>query len=399
MKILQINAINKVASTGRTCFEMSNYLNAHGHTCVTAFSKGPSVDPEHEFKIGNNFDTKIHGLLSRISGKQGYFSFCATKKLLKYMDSYKPDVVLLRNLHGNYINVPMVLKYLAKHDIKTVVVLHDCWFYTGKCCHYTKDGCYKWKENCGSCPSLKKYNKSWFFDRTKSMLNHKKYLFSKIPRFAVVGVSNWLTKEAEQAPVFENSRVFKRIYNWINTEVFIPKETTELKQKLGLTDKKIILSVASSWSEEKGLFSVLNLAEKLNTDEVLLVVGNIPEGVSINERIICVPHTHSVDELAEYYSLADVFFQPSLEETFGKVSAEALSCGTPVVCFNSTANPELVGKNCGAVAEIGNIEDLVNKIRAVLSSNINPEVCREFAEENFVMKKAIEDYLDLFSSL
>ena len=164
MKILQINAVNAVASTGRNASELGDYLIKNGHNSIIAYSKGPSVNPKYEYKIGNNLDVKIHGLLSRITGKQGYFSVQATKKLLRFMDKFEPDIVVLNNLHGNYINLPSLLTYLANKNIATVVVLHDCWFYTGKCCHYTSQNCYKWKDKCFKCPQLKKYNKSWLIE-------------------------------------------------------------------------------------------------------------------------------------------------------------------------------------------------------------------------------------------
>ena len=226
MKILQINAVNKISSTGRTSAEMCKYFNTHGDICAVAHSKGPSVDENNEYIIGNKVDVKIHGLMSRISGKQGYFSFKATRDLLKFMDKFNPDIVVLRNLHGNYINLPMLLKYLAEKNIVTVAVLHDCWFFTGKCCHYTLDGCYRWQKGCGNCPSLKKYNVSWFFDRTPEMLKDKKRLFGNIKNLAVVGVSDWLCGEAEKAPVFKNAKVITRIYNWIDTDVFHPVDAS-----------------------------------------------------------------------------------------------------------------------------------------------------------------------------
>ena len=251
MKILQINAVNKIASTGRMCYEISTFLEKRGDECVTAYSKGPSVNAEKEFIIGNQWDTKLHGLLSRVSGKQGYFSFIATKRLLAYMDAFSPDIVLLGNLHGNYINIPMLLKFLAEKNIATVVVLHDCWFYTGKCCHYTVDNCYKWQQSCGDCPSLKKYNKSWFFDKTHDILEDKKILFGAIPRLAVIGVSDWITNEAKKAPVFQNAKEIVRIYNWIDLESFQPCKDSGLRERLHLENKKIILCVASGWNKEK----------------------------------------------------------------------------------------------------------------------------------------------------
>lgn len=400
MKVLQINAVNKVASTGRTCYEMNEFLRNLGHDCVTAYSKGFSVSVENEYKLGNSTDVKIHGLMSRISGKQGYFSYSSTKKLLRFMEKHKPDVVLLRNLHGNFINLPMLLKYLAKNDIATVAVLHDCWFYTGKCCHYTVQGCYKWKEYCGNCPQLKKYNKSWFFDRTGKMLRDKKKLFGAIPRLAVIGVSDWLTEEAKKAPVFANAKVFKRIYNWIDTETFKPADTSELREKLGLKGKKVLLAVASGWNKEKGIDTVLEISKRLSKNEKLVLVGNI-SGVDLNENILHIPATNSVEELADYYSLADVFIQPSLEETFGKVSAEALSCGTPVVCFNSTANPELVGEGCGEVAKSGDIDDMFLKIKNILEKDkdIYSDNCRNFAINHFNKQNNLEKYLNLFKQI
>ncbi len=401
MKVLQINAVNAIKSTGRTCLEMSNYLKAKGHTCITAFSKGPSGDSEHEYRIGDNIDTKIHGLLSRLTGKQGYFSFLATKKLLVFMDDYKPDIVLLRNLHGNYINVPALLKYLAKKDIPTVAVLHDCWFFTGKCCHYTEQGCYKWQNTCGKCPQLKKYNRSWFFDKTKTMLEDKKKLFGAIPRLAVVGVSNWLTNIAKQAPVFKKAKEIKRIYNWIDLDKIKPVFSDEIRNKLGLSDKKVILCVASLWSYDKGLKTVLKLSEKLSEKEKIVMVGKFPASIQLNDKIISVPSTDSIEELVELYSMADVFFQPSLEETFGKVSAEALSCGTPVVCFNSTANPEIVGEGCGSSVAVGDIDGLYNEIQNILSKDksVYSKGCREFAKKNFNMEKNLPEYMQLFEKI
>ncbi len=403
MKVLQINAVNKIGSTGRNCYEISNFLLKKGSTCVTGCSVGNGSYDKNEFIIGNKLDVKIHGILSRISGMQGYFSIKATKKLLEFMDNFNPDVVLLGNLHGNYINLPMLLKYLSQKDIATVVVLHDCWFYTGKCCHYTIDKCYKWLEKCGNCPSLNKYNKSWFFDRTEKMLNDKKNLFNAIPRLAVVGVSNWITKEAKKAPVFKNAKEIIRIYNWIDLEKFYPRNIEKLKEKLGLKDYKILLCVASNWNKEKGIENIIELSFKLSNTERIIIVGNISDEYKkkLNKNVILVPTIESLDILAEYYSIADVFVQPSLEETFGKVGAEALACGTPVICFDSTANPELIGEGCGAVVKDMDINEFYQEIKNILKKgkDFYTKNCIEFASKNFRKDKNIEQYLCLFERL
>ena len=401
MRILQINAVLKIASTGRTTSEMADFLRREGHTCAVAYSVGPSDHPEFEYQIGSKMDTKLHGLLSRVSGKQGYFSKAATCKLLSFTDEFAPDVVVLSNLHANYIHLPMLLGYLAEKDIATVAVLHDCWFYTGKCCHYTVAGCYKWQERCGDCPALKKYNTSWFFDKTAKMLADKKTLFGAIPRLGVVGVSDWLTGEAQKAPVFQNTKVIQRIYNWVDTDLFVPQDTTALRGEMGLQNKQVLLCVASGWSKAKGLDAVLRLAERLTKEQILLLVGNVPQEQLTDPQIRHIPATNDTKELAALYSMADVFVQPSLEETFGKVTAEALSCGTPVVCFDSTANPELVGEGCGTVVPVGDVQAMNNAIQQILKQGkeaFSPN-CRNYAVEHFQKGKNLKEYLNLFEIL
>lgn len=401
MKIIQINAVNKIASTGRTAYEMSSFLNEKGHSCITAYSTGQEIEASIEYKIGSSVDTKLHGLLSRITGKQGYFSKGATKKLLKYIDSFKPDVVVLHNLHANYINLPILLKYLAKNDIATVAVLHDCWFYTGKCCHYTVEGCFKWQEGCGRCPSLKKHNTSWFFDKTSTMLKDKAELFGAIPRLAVVGVSDWITNEAKKSIVFKNVKRFKKIYNWIDTDAFYISDANELKDKLALNDKKVILSIAYGWSADKGINTILEISNKLNEDEIMLLVGDIYDNVTLSDNIIHIPTMHSSAELAKYYSIADVFVQPSLEETFGKVTAEALACGIPVVCFNSTTTPELFDEKCGIVVDSFDMHSMLKAVREVLEKGKNnySEECRKMALKRFSKEQSISEYVKLFEEV
>ncbi len=401
MRILQINAVNQIGSTGRITSEMGDFLRREGHTCAVAYSVGASDHPEFEYQIGSKMDTKLHGLLSRVSGKQGYFSKSATRKLLNFTDGFAPDVVVLHNLHANYIHLPMLLGYLAEKDIATVAVLHDCWFYTGKCCHYTVADCYKWQERCGDCPALKKYNTSWFFDKTAEMLADKKTLFSAIPRLGVIGVSDWLTKEAQKAPVFQNAKVIQRIYNWVDTGLFAPQDTTALRAQMGLQNKRILLCVASGWSKAKGLDAVLRLAERLTKEQILLLVGNAPQEQLTDPHIRHIHATNDTKELAALYSMADVFVQPSLEETFGKVTAEALSCGTPAVCFDSTANPELVGEGCGKVVPANDDQAMQNAVQSILNRGKAgfSQNCRNFALQNFEMGKNLREYSDLFEKL
>ena len=401
MKILQINAVHRTMSTGRNVYELNQYFTQQGHQTVAAYSVGTVEDPKTERLIGKKQGQKLHAFLSRFSGLQGYFSRHSTRDLLRFMDEYRPDAVILNNLHANYIHLPMLLHYLAKKDIPTVAVQHDCWMFTGKCCHFTVAGCYRWQESCGNCPAKKKYNKSWLFDRTAKMLADKKKYFQAIPRLGVVTVSDWLLQEAQKAPVFQNALLMQRIHNWINTETFSPRDGSAVRRELGLEDRKIILCVASGWKKEKGLDTVLELAGRLTDQEKILLVGRLPADLKLPEQILHIPATDNVEKLVALYSAADVFLQPSLEETFGKVSAEALACGTPVVCFNSTANPEVIGEGCGTVVEPGDLDGMLTAIRSHLQQGKEAcsDRCRAFAEAHFEKNRNVDQYLQLINQL
>ena len=355
---------------------------------------------DNTFKVGSKFEKKIHGLLSRIFGLQGYYSKKGTRKLLKYMDVEKPDVVRLGNLHSNFINFPMLFKYLSENDIPTVITLDDCFFFTGKCCHYTVDECYRWRYECGECPRKKKDNVSWFFDRTNKMLNDKRDFYRNIPRLAVVGVSHWISNEAKKS-ILSTACYIETIYNWVDTDIFYPVDSLSLKYKYNLEIKFIILGVASEWSDKKGLNYFIQLAERLLEDEVIILVGKLSDSIDLPSNIKNIEQTDDINELVDYYNISDVFLQLSLEETFGKVVAESLSCGTPVIAFNSTANPELIGYRCGYTleySEFDNIREYIDRIKKN-KKNYYTTSCREYALKKFSKIENITKYISLFEKL
>ena len=354
MKIIQVNSVYGISSTGRTTFELDEFITSQGHESYVAYGEN-KVIVKDIFYIGTNWDHKLHALLSRFSGLVGYFSTFYTKKFIKVIDTISPDIIHLRNLHSNYIDIPLLLSYLAKNDISTVITLHDCFFYTGKCTHYTLDNCYKWQNDCGVCPRLRKDNKSWFFDRTKKMLRDKKQLFGNIKKLAVIGVSDWITEEAKKS-ILQNAVIIKRIYNWIDLDVFRP-------EKSSLNQDFIILGVASSWSNAKGLDKFIELASLLSDQIKIVLVGKLCKTIGLPGNIISVKETNSAKELSLYYNMASVFINFSREESFGKVSAEALACGTPIITNNYTANPELVGEKCGYIVE--NVNEALEAVNLI----------------------------------
>jgi len=399
MKVLQINAVYNYSSTGRSTTELHNALKHKGVESFVVCSRIYNSNDE-VYRMGSECEIKYHGLMSRVFGKQGCFSKNSTKKMLKYIDSIKPDIVHLRNLHSNYINFPILLSYLAENGIATVVTLHDCWFFTGKCMHYTNDNCYKWQTGCGNCKKLRRDNKSYFFDRTSQMWSDKKRLFESIPRLAVIGVSDWITNEGRKS-ILASAKIIRRIYNWVDTKKFHPVDSHQLKIEMNLNNKFIILGIASIWSNEKGLSKFIELSNVLDDDECIMLIGNIDDTIKLPDNIINIKAINDVSKLVQYISIGDVFIQLSTEETFGKVVVEAMACGLPVITNKFTANPELVNNSVGTVIDeisINSIKNAINSIKAN-GKNYYSEKCREFAVQNFTMDYCIDQYYELYKEL
>ena len=399
MKVVQINAVYGASSVGRTMTEMHDFFSANRIESYNFYSVETENSNPYDI-IGGKLDHKIHGFCSRLFGKQAYFSYFPTRKLIKKLKNIRPDVAILRNFHSNYIHMPLLLKYLAKEDIATIVVLHDCWFFTGHCCHYTEIGCQKWQTECNHCPLIRTNNKSWFFDNSRSIFRDKRRLFGAIPHLAVVGVSDWITNEGRKAPIFEKAKRFQRIYNWIDFKKFHYRENAPaIRERLGLSPKDFVaLGVSMLWDDRKGLDVILKLAVVL-PDIKIVLVGNLP-AIELPSNIISLPPTGSVDELAEYYSMADVFLNFSIQETFGKVAAEALSCGTPAVVNNATANPEIPGP-CGEIVDTNDINSVVKAVKQIRANGkaYYSERCVQRAHELFDKGKNIMQYVELFKEL
>lgn len=399
MKIAQINAVCGIASTGRTSVELAQGLEAKGHSSHVFYSYGKNTYP-HATRIGNTLDRKLHAVLSRLTGLQGYFSTLPTLRLIRQLKRYQPDVVHLRNLHSNYIHLGMLLRYLAKADIPTVITLHDCWFYTGKCTYYVSAACQKWQHQCGSCPLLHidNVNPTFFFDTTSKCLADKKKWLSAIPRLAVVGVSQWVTQEVANGSILA-SRNPVTIYNWIDFDTFQPRQS-DLREKHGLEKRFVILVVASTISRIKCLDEINAIARQMPEHWALVAIGATTD--PLPECVIHIPQTDNAVTLAEYYSMADVCLNTTLYETFGKVTVESMCCGTPVIVYRNTASPELVEDGCGEVVEQAQgMEAVMEALRKVEAAGKQryTQTCLEKAHQRFSKETGVDAYIRLYEQL
>lgn len=403
MRVVQINGVYGVAnSTGRSTAELHQYLLEQGvDSWVFAFGQNGDAPEWRQVEILQEpFSRPAHALLSRLTGLQGYYSAGPTRRLLRRLDRLRPDVVLLGVLHSNCISLPILMNYLAQKKIAVVLVLHDCWYFTGHCCYYTATGCSRWQVGCGRCPARREWNTSWFFDHSARCLADKCRWYGALDRLAVVGVSDWIAAEARRS-ILKNAAEIRRIYNWVDTSLFRPRDPAPIRQKLGLKEgQKMVLGVASSWNERKGLGMFVRAAGEY-PDTAFILVGRVPDGAFLPANLWAAGPVNDPAELAEYYAAADLFANPSVQETFGKTTAEALACGTPVLVYDTTACPELVGEGCGQVVPLGEESAFSAAILDLLAQGkekLGP-CCRAFALEQFGQEKCLAEYLELFRAL
>lgn len=396
MKVLQINAVYGHGSTGTIVRDIEQLCHTEGIECLVA-SPDPAVrQAKRGYVIGNTFDHKLHAALSRIYGKQAYYSRCATRALLKYMDREKPDIVHLHNLHSNYIHLNMLLDYLGKKDIKTIVTLHDCWFYTGGCFHYANAGCYRWLEQCGNCPKQKLDTPALLKDCSAQILaDRKKYLLA-IPRLVVTGVSDWIANEARRTFLKDTKVV--TIHNGIDLNVFKPTPS-DFRQRLGLEDKYVILGPANKWLSDVNKEVLAKFTELMQPDEVLLLFGvDVQDTSNLPKNVITYGYTKNREELAQLYTMADVFANTSREDSLSLINVEAQACGTPVVTFDQTGPKETVDDKSSYSVNVGDCFSLYNKIANIRSNESNEMIAirRSFVCKNFDQGDNFKEYLKLY---
>lgn len=399
MKVLQINSVCGIRSTGRICTDIADVLRASADECRIGY--GRSRVPEQyrpiAVPIGGRLNTILHGLGSRLFDNTGFYSAFATRKFLKWVDGYRPDIVHLHNIHGYYLNIKLLFKYLKKKNVPVVWTLHDCWAFTGHCSHFAAQDCQQWQQQCCHCPLRKEYPASLLLDNSRGNYRRKKKLFGDMPNMHIVTPSDWLGHCVKRS--FLQQYPVTTIQNGVDLSLFKPTES-DFVQRYGLQGKKLVLGVASAWSEHKGLRKFYRLAELLGPDYQVVLVGLTADQLQeLPADVMGIVRTNSIQELAQLYTAAYVHVSMSLEETMGLTVIEANACGTPVVVFDRTALPEIVTPETGVVLQECTPEAVAKiLLETGFSKDRYAEKCIAHAGQ-FEKQKMYSQYIELYRSI
>ncbi len=397
MKVMQINTVCGTGSVGRIMVDLIETLRAEGDCGIAAFGRREAPPGIAAYKFGTNLDMGIHVLHTFLHGEHGFASKKRTLRLIKKIEEYNPDIIHLHNIHGFYLNVELLFSYLKKAGKPVVWTLHDCWSFTGHCAYFDYSGCNKWKTGCEACPQHKKvYPYALFKDNSRQNYSRKKAAFTNVPELTLVTPSSWLSSLVKESYLKEYP--IRVIPNGISLDKFHPIDKG-LKRRLGMEKKFILLGVAGMWEERKGYAYFEALADRLDDSFQIILIGLSRKKLrKLHPGIYGVMRTESMEELAEYYSMADVYVNPTLEDNFPTTNLEALACGTPVVTFATGGSVESVDENTGKIVTKGNIEGLLKAIEELRGEPSKEAACLKKAEE-YNKKDRFREYLNLYREL
>jgi len=392
MKILQINTVVNSGSTGRIAEDIGKTLISQGHESYIAFGRGTQSSKSKLIKIGCKLDFFLHLIRSLLTDRHGFGSKRSTKNFLKQVDLIKPDIISIHNLHGYYINIEILFNYLKENNIPVLWTFHDCWPFTGHCTYNTD--C----DNCNNCQ--RRYPTSIFLSQKERNYNDKRLIFNQLKKLQIITPSNWLKKLVEHS--FLKYPVFC-INNGIDLNQFKPQRNFhEIKNKFNIKNKKIILGVASKWDKRKGLSDFIKLESKLDNQFKIILIGLSRSQIrNLPVNILGVRRTENIEQLAKYYSMANVYVNPTSKDNFPTTNLESLACGTPVITYDTGGSTEAIDSNTGRVVQNGDINGLVNAIKEL---NKRPksyylEICRLRAKKLFNMQDRYNDYIKQFKIL
>lgn len=399
-KLLQINVAINYGSTGKIAEQVGSLVMQWGWDSYIVHGRYINTSKSKAIKVGGILDWFFHALMTRLTDKHGLFSRLATKRLIRKIQKISPDIIHLHNIHGYYINYKILFEYLRKTNIPIVWTLHDCWTMTGHCTHFEFAKCDRWKTGCFDCPEKMSYPTSLLFDRSCKNYIEKRELFTSVKNMTIVPVSNWLGGIVKES--FLKDYEVNVIHNGVDIQKFQPTQS-DIREEYSIFDKKIILGVASPWGRRKGLTDFFELGQYISSEKYQIVLIGLSENQikQLPNGIIGLTRTESVEALAKWYSVADVFVNPTYEDTYPTTNLEAISCGTPLITYRTGGSPESVTLQTGRVVERGNVEGIAKAIESLCAEDRNEvrKLCRDYAVANFDQKECFKKYIDLYAEI
>lgn len=417
VRIIHLNTYAGNGGAGRACMRLNKALNAEGIDSKVAvnflFKDGPDVQNLSKGFFSNWFSAAgiiIERFYSKLFTKAVPIPFSfpvwgkdiSGRKLLR-----SADIIHLHWINHAFLRPEDIAKLSALNK-PIVWTFHDSNAFTGGC--HVRYDCDHFMNECGDCPVLKNPGPA---DRSHNIWLRKDRAYKQL-KFSIVSPSQWMAESIARSKLLGMAEIVM-IPNTLDTNLFKPIVKSEAREQLGLsTDKFILMSgfMPSRKDLHKGTPYLIEAIEifikeyQILPDQVELIIFGNRDDKKVPDFPVRTTFmgTISDDEtLALYYSSADVFLAPSLEDNLPNTVMESLACGTPVAAFATGGIPDMVKhKHNGYLAEYRSSADLAEGIAWIynypnkLELNVN---ARKTIEDHFSEHIIAREHIKLYQSL
>ena len=396
MKIAIINTVCKFGSTGRLAHGLYVTSKECGHECKVFYGRGDEFVDNDLVRFESDMEIFFHAFLARVTGRQGHYSKLATNRLIHLLDDFKPDVIILMNLHGYYLSIPLLYTYLSSIETPVIQMLYDEYSFTGRC-PFAFD-CVRFETHCYGNRCRKDYPKSIFFSNSSGMWKIKQDFYYKKKNILFLGAP-YVIERAKNSALLKNKELMVLDEGDDLSGIFYPRDVSDLREELSVPDDNIIiLNVAPFSVPRKGVKYYFEAARSLDKKKNIsfIHVGFDGSPEECPDNVIPIGYINDLNLLAKYYCLADLFVCTSFADTVPNTCIEALGCGVPVCGFNISGIPFSAPKPYGYYVEPGNVDGLVEVIVNTKKKNESTiDEIRQYALSRYDQKEYFRKLLEL----
>lgn len=404
MKILHISSANFSTGAGIACVKLHEALLNENVQSKILFLQNQSIDIPNTTFYEN---TKIKSI------KRIFLTF-VDRFLIQYYTKRKSEVfspglfgidvsknVEVQNadiIHLHWINHAFIdIKDLLKLNKPIVWTMHDCWAFTGGC-HYFSS-CNNFKKDCGKCQVLNSDKQN---DLSNYVLNRKKEYYPK-SNIQYVAISSWMKGEAKASTLLCKESI-EIIPSGINCSVYNFRDSKDLRGKFKLKNDDTVILIGAQHlnSPFKGVQLSIDALNQYHEKKLKVITFGGGEVVLSNplHEIINYGFVSNPLEMANLYTISDVFLCTSVAEGFGMTVAEAQCCGTPAIAFEETGPSDIIShKSTGYLAKFKNVDDVVNGLFFCLNNKFDKRKIATDSEKKFSIKNCAIKYTSIYKQI
>lgn len=395
-----VNSVDS-SSTGKIAIGLQSYLEENGVKTIFCYGYGNKSNNTNRFRSGNIISRFLHYIYIRLSGRICRSSTLPTIRMVRELKRHNVRNIFIINLHGNYLNDRILFNYILKENLNVVYIMADESAFLGNCMY--RNGCTEYLNSCKSCPNTMFYQNIIGRNPSSQGFDFKAKVYNKL--HAIFVAPEYVINEGRKSPLLQNC-LTEILDEAIDVSKYSPRNTDSLKKELGISPDKTVIVCIAPYTEaqnRKGVKYFIESARQMESDSQFIFVHvgyGMNEKKTLPKNYIAKGYISDQEILAQYYSLADLFVFPSIEDTMPNACLEALACGSPLLCFNISGMPYIGDETVMKLVAPRNVDELVRVIKGTTKKTIEKiNICRTYAVKRYDNKKYFAKLMSLMKKL